>query len=61
VAALIDAISVGFVLGAAACFIAALRALGAREDLAALFWFVTGALVLRSAVDLLRSRSGSRS
>jgi hypothetical protein len=61
VAALIDVISVGFVLGAAACFIAALRALGAREDLAALFWLVIGALVLRSAVDLLRSGSGPRS
>jgi hypothetical protein len=50
-----------FVLGAAACFIAALRALAVREDLAALYWLVIGALVLRSAVDLLRSGSGSRS
>jgi hypothetical protein len=61
VAALIDVISVGCVLGAAACFMAALRAVGAREDLAALYWLVIGGLVLRSAVDLLRSGSGSRS
>jgi hypothetical protein len=61
VAALIDVVSVGLVLGAAASFAAALRALGAREDLAAVYWLVIGALVLSSAVDLFKTGSGSRS
>jgi hypothetical protein len=60
-AVLIDVISVGLVVGAATSFAAALRALGAREDLAALYWLAIGALVLRSAVDLLRTGPGSRS
>jgi hypothetical protein len=47
-------------LFAAAAFALGVRALGEREDLAALYWLAVGALVLRSATDMLRPKSGAR-
>jgi hypothetical protein len=56
----IDVISVAMLLFAAAAFALGVRALGEREDLAALYWLAIGALVLRSATDMLRPKSGAR-
>jgi hypothetical protein len=56
----IDVISVLMLLFAAVAFALGVRALGEREDLAALYWLAVGALVLRSATDMLRPKSGAR-
>jgi hypothetical protein len=45
---------------AAVAFGLGIHSLGARHDLAALYWLVIGALVLRAATDLLRPKSSSR-
>jgi len=56
----IDIISVILLLFAAVAFALGVRALGEREDLGALYWLAVGALVLRSATDMLRPKSGTR-
>jgi len=56
----IDVISVVLLLFAAVAFALGVRALGEREDLSALYWLAVGALVLRSATDMLRPKSGAR-
>ena len=56
----IDLISVAMLLFAAVAFALGVRALGEREDLAALYWLAVGALVLRSATDMLRPKSSPR-
>lgn len=57
---LLDAVSFALVGGAAAAFAAGAAALGEQRDLAALYWLVVGALVLRAAVQSIRPRSGAR-
>jgi len=41
-------------------FLLGLLALGARNDLTALYWLVVGALALRAATNVLRPRGGAR-
>ena len=44
-------------LGAAGvCFALGIRALGGRDDAAALYWLAMGALVLRSAAEMTGGR-----
>lgn len=56
----VDVLSVLFLVGAAACFTLGIHALADRKDLAALYWLVVGALVLRAATDMLRPKASSR-
>jgi hypothetical protein len=56
----IDVISILMLVGAAIAFTLGIRALGDRQDLGALYWLVVGALVLRSATDMLRPKPGAR-
>lgn len=56
----IDLLSVLLLAAAAVAFGLGIHSLGARRDLAALYWLVIGALVLRAATDLLRPKSSSR-
>jgi hypothetical protein len=56
----IDVITVVLLVASAAAFAAGIYALGERRDLAALYWLVVGALVLRSATDMLRPKPGAR-
>lgn len=47
-------------LAAGVVFVMGIWSLTKKEDLAAVYWLVVGALLLRSATDLLRPRSASR-
>ena len=58
---LVDALAIVLLVLAAASFAMGLQAMGARDDLAAIYWLVMGALLLRSATDLLRPRRRSAS
>ena len=50
----IDLLSLVLIAAAAAAFSAGVRALGQEHDVQALYWLVMGALLLRSATDVLR-------
>ena len=56
----VDVVSILLLMGAGVTFTLGVRALGDQRDLVALYWLVVGALLLRSAVDTLRPRTGSR-
>jgi hypothetical protein len=56
----VDALSIGFLVGAAVLFALGVRALGDERDLASLYWLVAGALLLRSATDILRPKPEGR-
>ncbi|HEX4474945.1 MAG TPA: hypothetical protein VH142_07705 [Polyangiaceae bacterium] len=56
----VDVLSVVLLAGAAVAFALGIRALGDERDLAALYWLVAGALLLRSSTDLLRPKPESR-
>jgi hypothetical protein len=56
----IDVLSILLLGAAAAAFSLGVRALGDEKDLASLYWLVIGALLLRSATDLLRPRPDHR-
>jgi hypothetical protein len=47
-------------IAAVVSFALGIRALGARQDLSALYWLVIGALSLKAAVDMQRPRSAPR-
>ncbi len=51
---LIDLLSIVLLLAAIAAFAVGMIALGAQQDLAAMYWLVVGGLVLKASVDLLR-------
>ncbi|MCA9596914.1 MAG: hypothetical protein KC776_26550 [Myxococcales bacterium] len=57
---IIDVATIALLLASAGAFAAGVYALGDRHDLAALYWLVVGALVLRAATDMLRPKSGAR-
>lgn len=57
---IVDALSIVLVLAASLAFALGVAALTDRRDLVALYWLAIGGLVLRSAVELLRPRSGAR-
>ena len=57
---LIDVLCVVLLLAAAGAFALGVYALGDRRDLSALYWLAVGGLVLRSATDMLRPKSGAR-
>lgn len=54
----LDVLAVTLLLGGAGCFALGIAALSGQRDLEALYWAAVGALALRSAVELLRPRSG---
>jgi hypothetical protein len=56
VARVVDGLSILLLLMACAAFLYGLRSLTEREDLRALYNLAIGALMLKSAIDLLRSR-----
>jgi hypothetical protein len=56
---LIDFAATGLLLSAAAAFAAGVRSLGEQRDLAALYWLVVGALLLKAATEVVRPRSES--
>jgi hypothetical protein len=56
----VDVLSVVLLAAAAVAFGLGLVALGEEHDLGALYWLVMGALVLRSATEMLRPRAGGR-
>ena len=56
----VDIVSILLLIGAGVAFAFGVFALGAERDVQALYWLVVGALLLRSSVDVLRPRSGSR-
>lgn len=56
---LIDLLGVVLLLAAIAAFSVGMTALGAQEDLAAIYWLVVGGLVLKASVDLLRPGGAS--
>jgi hypothetical protein len=53
---IVDLLSVGLLVFAAVAFTLGMKALGDERDLAALYWLVAGALLLRSATDILRPK-----
>ena len=57
---LIDVICIVLLLLAAGAFALGVFALGDRRDLSALYWLAIGGLVLRSATDMLRPKTGAR-
>ena len=57
---LVDVLSIVLLLISSAAFTVGVSALGERRDLAALYWLVVGALVLRAATDMLRPKRGAR-
>ena len=57
---IIDVVSIALLVAAALAFSLGVRALGDERDLMALYWLVAGALLLRSATDLLRPRPDGR-
>ena len=56
----VDIVSILLLVGAGVAFAFGVLALGAERDVQALYWLVVGALLLRSSVDALRPRTGSR-
>lgn len=56
----VDIVSILLLVAAGVTFTLGVRALGDQHDLVALYWLVVGALLLRSAVDALRPKTGSR-
>jgi hypothetical protein len=56
----VDFFSIALLAAAAVAFSAGVRALGDERDLASLYWLIAGALLLRSATDLLRPKPESR-
>ncbi|HVU03249.1 MAG TPA: hypothetical protein VHE30_15920 [Polyangiaceae bacterium] len=56
----VDALSIVLLVAAAVAFAFGVHALGDERDLAALYFLVTGALLLRSATDLLRPKLDGR-
>ena len=58
---LVDVLAIALLAAAAASFATGLQAMGAKDDLGAIYWFAMGALLLRSATDLLRPRRRSAS
>src|SRR5258706_4480 len=56
---LIDAAGAALLLSAAGAFGAGIRSLGEQRDLAALYWLVVGALLLKAATEVVRPRSES--
>ena len=56
----VDIVSILLLLGAGVTFALGVHALGSQRDLQAVYWLVVGALLLRSSVDALRPRAGSR-
>lgn len=56
----IDLLSVLLLAAAAVAFGLGVHSLAKQRDLAALYWLVIGALVLRAATDMLRPKSSSR-
>lgn len=58
---LVDGLAVALLGAAAVGFLMGLEAMGAKDDLRAIYWFAMGALLLRSATDLLRPRRRSDS
>lgn len=56
----VDVLSVVLLVCAAVAFALGIRALGDERDLAALYWLVAGALLLRSSTDLLRPKPETR-
>ncbi len=56
----VDIVSILLLLGAGVAFTLGIYALGDQRDLQALYWLVVGGLLLRSAVDALRPKTGSR-
>ncbi len=56
----VDVLSVVLLACAAVAFALGIRALGDEHDLAALYWLVAGALLLRSSTDLLRPKPETR-
>jgi len=52
----VDILSVALLAFAALAFTLGVKALGDERDLAALYWLVAGALLLRSATDILRPK-----
>jgi len=54
----VDFLSLGFLAFAALAFTLGVKALGDERDLAALYWLLAGALLLRSATDVLRPKAG---
>lgn len=56
----LDLLSLLLLLGAGLAFTLGVRALGARDDLVALYWLGVGVLTLRATVELSRPRGGLR-
>ncbi len=56
---LVDLLSVSLLGAAGVAFVAALSALGARDDLRALYVAAVGVVALRASVDLLRPQGAS--
>jgi hypothetical protein len=53
----LDIISIVLLAGGIAAFGFGIHALGDSRDLVAVYWLVVGALVLRTATDLLRPKA----
>jgi len=56
----VDIVSILLLVGAGVAFAFGVFALGVERDAQALYWLLVGALLLRSSVDALRPRTGSR-
>jgi hypothetical protein len=54
----VDILSIALLAFAALAFTLGMKALGDEHDLVALYWLVAGALLLRSATDVLRPKAG---
>jgi hypothetical protein len=52
----VDILSIALLAFAALAFTLGVKALGDEHDLTALYWLVAGALLLRSATDILRPK-----
>jgi hypothetical protein len=57
---LVDGLSILLLVLSALAFAWGVRALGDEKDLAALYWLVAAALLLRSSTDLLRPKPEGR-
>lgn len=55
-----DILSVLLLAAAGGAFSLGVLALGDQRDLQALYWLLLGAILLRSAVDILRPRAGGQ-
>ena len=56
----VDIVSVLLLLGAGVTFTLGVHSLNGHQDLQALYWLVVGAVLLRSSVDAIRPKGGSR-